>query len=155
MNNEEFSKIIKFFIDAKKDLSIFNYSLLTIEQIERLLKEVNNKAYNNKKNLVIFLMNKKYNKILKKEMKKNDLDNIKKVLWEIIDIFKEYCQEYIPGILLQILKINKEQNIMEIKPDTSCKICIFSDDLVGKHYLNDLKEAEQEAAKNAIDKIAL
>lgn len=33
------------------------------------------------------------------------------------------------------------ENIMEIKPDTSCKICIFSDDLVGKHYLNDLKEA--------------
>ena len=33
------------------------------------------------------------------------------------------------------------ENIMRIKPDASCKICIFSDDLVGKHYLNDLKEA--------------
>ena len=100
----------------KKNLAIFDYSNLTIEQIERLLKEVNNQMHVDKRRLVTFLMNKKYNKILKKEKKVNDLNQMKETLWEIIGIFKEYCPEYIPGILLQILKLNKEHNIMEIKP---------------------------------------
>ena len=113
MNNEEFSKIIKFFNESKKNLNDLNYTLLTIEQIERILKEVNNPMHINKSNLVSFLIN---NKILKKPKKKHDLNELKKALYEIINKYKDYCKEHIPGIYLQILKINKELNIMDIEP---------------------------------------
>ena len=116
MTKDEFTKVIQFFNKAKKNLNIFDYSSLTIEQIERLLKEVNNQIYVDKKNLISFLMNKKYNKLLNKYKKKNDLEELKKLLWEIYDIFKDYSQEFLPGILLYILKINKEQNILDTKP---------------------------------------
>ena len=45
MTKDEFSKIIKFFNNANKNLVRFDY----IEQIERLLNEVNNQMYVNKK----------------------------------------------------------------------------------------------------------
>ena len=113
MSNDEFSKVIKFLNDAKKNLDRFNNTLLTIEQIERVLKEVNNPMHINKSNLVSFLIN---NKILQKSKKKKDLTQLKKTLNEIIEKYKDYCPEHIPGIYLQILKINKELNIMEIEP---------------------------------------
>ena len=116
MTNDEFKKVIKFFNEAKKNLNIFEYNSLTIEQIESLLKEVNNQMYVNKTSLVSFLINKKYNKFIKKYKKGNNLDEIKKILWELYDLFKKYTPEYVSGILLLILKINKEQNILDIKP---------------------------------------
>ena len=116
MTKDEFSKVIKFFNEVKKSLSTFDFISLTIEQIERLLKEVNNQMYVDKKNLVSFLMNKKYNKLIKKYRKRNDLNEIKKILLEVCNIFKEYTPQFVSGILLQILKINKEQNIMDINP---------------------------------------
>ena len=116
MSKEEFTKVIEFFNTASKDLSSFDYLSLTIEQIERLLKEVKNTKYVNKGSLVSFLMNKKYNKLLIKARKLNDLDQLKKILWEIYEIFQEYSPELTQGILLYILKINKEKNILEIKP---------------------------------------
>ena len=116
MTKDEFTKVIQFFNSAKKNLSVFDYTSLTIEQIERLLKEVNNPMYVDKKNLISFLMNKKYNKLIKKYKKRNDLNEVKKILWEVFNILQEYSPEYVSGILLQILKINKEQDILEVKP---------------------------------------
>ena len=116
MNKEEFSKIIKFFNDSKKNLMNFNFFLLTIEQIERILEEVDNPMYVDKKNLVSLLMNKKYNKLIKKANNKNDLNQVKEILNKVCKIFEKFNPELVPGILLQILKINKEQNILDIKP---------------------------------------
>ena len=116
MDKEEFSKIIKFFNDAKKNLSIFDYFSLTVEQIERLLEEVNNPMYVDKKNLVTFLMNKKYNKLIKRAKKRNNLNEVKEILGKVCNIFEKYTPEYVSGILLNILKINKEQNVMDVKP---------------------------------------
>ena len=116
MTKDEFTEIIEFFNQTKKDLSPFDYSTLTIEQIERLLKEVNNQKYVNKENLVSFLMNKKYNKLLYKARNANNLDEIKKILWEIHGIFKEYTPDLTQIVLLFILKINKEKNILELEP---------------------------------------
>ena len=116
MSKDEFTKVIEFFNEAPKDLSPFDYSSLTVEQIERLLKEVNNTKYVNKQSLVILLMGKKYNKLLIKARKVNDLDQIKEILWNIYEIYKKYCPELAQGILLYILKINKEMNILDIKP---------------------------------------
>ena len=116
MNKEQFSKIIKLFNGLKKELSDQYYDIFTIEQIERLLKEVQNLKYINKETLVNILINKKYNILIKRAFKKNDLDEVKKILWEVYDIFKEYSTLLIPGTLLYILKINKLQNILEVKP---------------------------------------
>ena len=116
MTKEEFTKVIQFLNKVKKNLINFNCSYLTVEQIECLLKEVNNQMYVNKTNLVTVLMDKKYNKLLKKTEKENNLEKLKEILWEIHELFKLYTPEYTSGILLQILKINKEQNIMDIKP---------------------------------------
>ena len=89
---------------------------MTIKQIFRILNEVNNNMYINIKEIVSSLMKKKYNKLLKKYKKRNDLEEVKKILYEIYDIYKKYCPEYVPGILLYILKVNKQKNIYEIKP---------------------------------------
>ena len=116
IDKEEFSKVIKFFNDAKKNLSIFDYVSLTVVQIERLLEEVNNPMYVDKKNLVTFLMNKKYNKLIKKAKKSNNLNEVKEILGKVCNIFEKYTPEYVSSILLYILKINKEQNVMDVKP---------------------------------------
>ena len=116
MNKDEFSKVIKFFNETQKDLNNFHYFSLTVEQIERLLKEVKNPKYLNKNNLIINLMNKKYHKLIRKSEKNNNMEELKKTLLEVYNIFKENVQEFLPGILLYILKINKEQNILDIKP---------------------------------------
>ncbi len=116
MNKDEFSKVIKFFNEIQKDLNNFHYFSLTVEQIERLLKEVKNPKYLNKNILVTNLMNKKYNKLIRRSEKNNNMEELKKTLLEVYNIFKEHVQEFLPGILLYILKINKEQNILDIKP---------------------------------------
>ena len=116
MTKEEFSKIIQLFNQATQNLNFFDLSLFTIEQIERLIKETYNKQYVNKQNLLFYLMNKKYNILLKKAKKENNLEKLKKILWEVYHIFKENYKPNLPGVLLYILKINKQQNILDIKP---------------------------------------
>jgi len=116
MNKDEFSKIINLFNGLKKNLSENYYDSFTIEQIERLLKEVKNEMYVNKESLVNLLMNKKYNILIKKALRKNDLEEVKKILWEVYAIYKDYSPKYMPGTLLYILKINKMQNLLEVKP---------------------------------------
>ena len=103
MTKDEFTKVIEFFNRAKKDLGRFDYNTLTVEQIERLLKEVKNEMYVNKQNLVSFLMNKKYNKLLKKAKNKNDLNKVKEILKEIYEIYKIYTPELTQSILCMIL----------------------------------------------------
>jgi hypothetical protein len=66
MTKDEFAKVIKLFNEAKVKLNSFNCNNLTIEQIERLVKEVNNPLFVEKKIILQYLMNKKYNKLLKK-----------------------------------------------------------------------------------------
>ena len=116
MTDAQFSKVIKVFNQSNKNLSNFEYSYLTIEQLERMLKEVKNEMYVNKENILDLLILKKYNKIIKDSFKKNNYEEVKKVLWEISDIYKEYSPKLRPAILLYILKINRLQNLLEIEP---------------------------------------
>lgn len=48
MTKKEFTEIINFFNKAKKKMNIFDYSSLTVEQIIRLLKEVNKLSHEQK-----------------------------------------------------------------------------------------------------------
>ncbi len=116
MNKDQFSKVIKLFNGLKKRLNENYYNCLTIEQIERLLKEVKNEMYINNELLINLLMNKKYNILIKKALKKNSLDEVKKILWEVYDIYKNYSPKFMAGTLLYILKINRMQNLLELKP---------------------------------------
>ena len=50
--------------------------------------------------------NKKYNILIKKAVKKNSLDEVKKILWKVYDIYNHYSPKFMPGILLYILKNN-------------------------------------------------
>ena len=65
--------------------------------------------------IVSFLIKNKYNKMIKKAKKRNDLKEVKKLLWEIYDICKNYSIGYVSGILLYILKLNKIENIYEFE----------------------------------------
>ena len=116
MTDAQFTKVINVFNQFNKNLSNFEYSYLTIEQLERMLKEVKNEMYVNKENILDLLILKKYNKIIKDSFKKNNYEEVKKVLWEISDIYKEYSPKLRPAILLYILKINRLQNLLEIEP---------------------------------------
>ena len=116
MNKDQFSKVIKLFNGLKKRLNENYYNCLTIEQIERLLKEVKNEMYINNELLINLLMNKKYNILIKKALKKNSLDEVKKILWEVYEIYKNYSPKFMAGTLLYILKINRMQNLLELKP---------------------------------------
>ena len=116
MTKDEFSKIIKFLNEANKNVNNFDFQSLTIEQAERVLKEVDNPKYLDKIKLVSLLMYKKYTKLIKKAKIKNDLKELKNLLLEIYNIVKEYYKEGLPQILLYILKINKEQNILDVQP---------------------------------------
>jgi hypothetical protein len=78
MNKEQFTKLIKLFNSLKKNLNDLYYDCFTIEQIERLLKEITNKMYVNMERLVNLLIEKKYNKLIKKAWKNNALDEVKK-----------------------------------------------------------------------------
>ena len=89
---------------------------MTIEQILRVLKEVNNTMYINREQLLFLLISKKYNILIKKALKKNDLNGVKKILWEVYEIYNEYSPKYKSGTLLYILKINKQLNLLELKP---------------------------------------
>ena len=116
MTKDEFSKVIKFLNEANKNVDNFDFQSLTIEQAQRVLKEVDNPKYLNKINLVRLLMNKKYTKLINKAKIKNDLNELKNLLLEIYNIVKDYYKECLPQILLYILKINKEQNILDVQP---------------------------------------
>ena len=118
MTKDEFKKVINLCNQTKErlDSQLFHYENFTVEQIERLIKEVKNEMYINRGEIVNFLINKKYDKLINKSKKNNDLKQLKKLLWEIYDIYSAYLPEYTPGILLYILKINKQQNILELKP---------------------------------------
>jgi hypothetical protein len=115
MTKDEFAKVIELFNKAKAKLKYFNCNNLTIEQIERLIKEVNNPLFVEKTDILQYLMNKKYNKLLKKAEQSNDLDKLKEILWEIYKLYESHSKEITSGILLYILKINREQNIKDIK----------------------------------------
>ena len=116
LNKEQFSKIIKLFNGLKKKLSDDYYNYFTIEQIERLLKEIKNTMYINKELLLNLLVEKKYNKLIKTHLKKNDLEEVKKILWEVYGIYKIHAPKFMAGTLLYILKINRLKNILEVKP---------------------------------------
>ena len=116
MNKDEFSKVIKLFNGLKKKLNDNYYNCFTIEQIERLLKEVKNEMYIYNDKLISILMDKKYNVLIKKALKENSLDEVKKILWEVYDIYKNYSPKFMSGTLLYILKINKMKNLLELKP---------------------------------------
>ena len=115
MTQKEFSKIIDLLNNMKTEIS-FNYNFFTVEQICLLLKKVKNDMYLSREDLISNLMKKKYNKLLKKERKANNLKELKKILWEIYEILKKYTPDYTSTILLYILKINKEENTYDIKP---------------------------------------
>ena len=116
MNKDQFTKVIKLFNELKENLNEYYYPFFTIEQIMRLLKEVNNKMYIQTDKLIDILVNQKYNILIKKALKKNDLNEVKKILWEVYDLYKEHSPKFMAGTLLYILKINKLQNILELKP---------------------------------------
>ena len=142
MNKEQFSKIIKLFNGLKKRLDENYYNDFTIEQIELLLKEVKNEMYINNELLIIKLMNKKYNILIKKAVKKNSLDEVKKILWKVYDIYKHYSPKFMPGILLYILKINKMKNLLETKPFIEYIKNPIQDNRLYKqrdYYIKDLK----------------
>ena len=115
MSKEEFTKVINFINNSKKDLSKYFNSSLTVEQIMRLLSEVNNPKFLAPEKFVSMLINNKYEKIIKKAKNRNDLKEVKKILWELYDICKKYNNRYVSGILLYILKLNKMENIYELK----------------------------------------
>ena len=142
MTKEQFTKIINVFNGLKKDLNRAYYNIFTIEQIERLLKEVNNEMYINREILLTNLMEKKYNKLIRKLLKKNDLDEVKKLLWEVYEVYKTYSPKFMAGTLLYILKINKLKNLLEVKPFIEyVKNPIIDRRLYEqrKFYLNDIK----------------
>ena len=116
MNKDQFTKVIKLFNEIKRNLPDLYYNALTIEQILRVLKEVNNTMYINREQLLFLLISKKYNILIRKALKKNDLNEVKKILWEVYEIYNEYSPKYKSGTLLYILKINKQLNLLELKP---------------------------------------
>ena len=115
MSRDEFTKVIDFLKNNEKSLSIFNYSNLTVAQIMRLLAEINYNKLFDQEIILTILKTKKYEKIIKKAKKRNDLNEVKKILWELYEICKKYYNEDVPGILLYILKLNKMENIFEFK----------------------------------------
>ena len=117
MTKDEFSKVIKFLNEANKNVDNFDFQSLTIEQAQRVLKEVDNPKYLNKINLVRLLMNKKYTKLINKAKIKNDLNELKNLLLEIYNIVKDYYKECLPQILLYILKINRIKILENEFPD--------------------------------------
>ena len=118
MTKEQFTKIINILNESEKGkfVDCLDYILLTIEQIERLLKEVLNPWNISKTNLANLLIQKKYVKLIKEAYKKHDYEEIKKVLWEILEIYRAHDPHLTPVILLYILKINRIENKFEIKP---------------------------------------
>ena len=116
MNKEQFTKVIKIFNALKKYLPSAYYNSFTIEQILRILKEVNNTMYINTEQLLLFLISNKYNILIKKAIKKKDLNEVKNILWEVYNVYNDYAPKYKSGTLLYILKINKQLNLFELKP---------------------------------------
>ena len=116
MTKDEFSKVVSFLNGLKKNINNLNYSYLTIEQINILLETINNPKFFEKSKIVDLLFEKKYNKLINKARKRNDLKEIKKILWELYDIYKKFSPKNVSGILLYILEINLEDNTYDLKP---------------------------------------
>ena len=112
MKKDEFSKVIKFFNNCKYNINYFIN--MTSEQIERILKEVNNPQYISKDKIISKFIAKKYNKLL--EDASDNLNELKSVLVDIYDILKKYSSKYCTEALIYILKINKMKDIMDINP---------------------------------------
>jgi L-cysteine desulfidase len=72
MTKDEFSEVITFFNEATKNIKLFDYSSLTVEQITRLLKEIKNEKYINTKDFVYYLMKKKYNELFQEFKEKKN-----------------------------------------------------------------------------------
>ena len=154
MNKDEFSKVVKFFNSSEKNIDIFNYTSITIEQINTLLNQVDNPKFYEKSKLIDILFNKKYNKLIDKARKKNDLKEIKKILLEIYDIYKKYSPKNVSGILLYILEINKEDNIYDKKPLLEyLKNPIVDDDFIEQEsiYINKIKNKNMCYLKSLSD----
>ena len=116
MNKDQFTKVIKVFNELKKNLPDLYYGSFTIEQILRILKEVKNVMYINTEQLLFLIISRKYNILIKKALRKNDLNEVKKILWEVYALYEDYFPKYKSGILLYILKINKQLDLLELKP---------------------------------------
>ena len=117
INKKGFSKIIDFFNETKKDIKFFVYNKFTTEQIKLLLLEqVTNKQNISINDLINILINKEYNKLIKRAKKEHNLTELKNILWKIYEIYQEYNPYNKSGILLYILKLNKDENIYDLKP---------------------------------------
>ena len=118
MTKDEFSKVINFMNKAEKELNNNNlqYENFTVEQLKRVLSEVKNELHVNKNDIVFALMNKKYNKLIHGASRINDFAEIKNILLEIKETFKDYYQDFISYILIFIIKINKLLGIYDKEP---------------------------------------
>ena len=112
MTKDEFSKVIQFLNSCKKIISEF--ANMTLEQIERLLNEVNNPEYISKEKLISRFINKKYGKLL--DYAKDNLNELKNLLIEIYNFLVKYSSKYCSEVLIKILKINQLKDIIDIKP---------------------------------------
>ena len=136
LTKDEFSLFINFLNKCK--FNIFNISdYMTIEQLERILKEVDNPENLPKKIIISELINKKYGELVKNAG--DDLIKLKTILLEIYNnILIEYSSEYCCEILIYILKINKMTNIFE--PEILIKYLKHKKDL----FSNEDEEYENE-----------
>jgi len=112
MKKNEFSKVISFLKDCKYNINYFGN--MTSEQIERILKEVNNPIYISKDKIISTFINKKYNKLLRDVG--GNLIELKNVLMDIYNILIKYSSKYCVEALIYILKINKMKDIFDINP---------------------------------------
>ena len=142
MTKDEFSLFINFLNKCK--FNIFNISdYMTIEQLERILKEVDNPENLPKKIIISELINKKYGELVKNAG--DDLIKLKTILLEIYNnILIEYSSEYCCEILIYILKINKMINIFE--PEILIKYLKHKKDLLSN-------EDEEYESENEIKRV--
>jgi len=141
MNKDEFSKVIKFLNSCKYNINYFGN--MTSEQIERILKEVNNPQYISKNKIIAEFIDKKYNKLLRDAG--DNLNELKKVLIDIYNILNKYSSKYCTEALIYILKINKMKDIIDINP----LIEYF------RYKKEPLKEKEEEENEYSYDKYIL
>ena len=110
MTKEDFSKVIEFYNNCKEEIN--NFDKMTWEQIERMLKEVDNPKYISKKKMISKLMSIKYKNLLNNSG--NNLTELKKVLFEIYSLYIKYAPNRCSEVLLSILIINKRQDIIDV-----------------------------------------
>ena len=112
MKKDEFTKVIKFLNSCKYNINYFGN--MTSEQIERILKEVNNPQYISKDKIISNFIDKKYNKLLRDAS--DNINELKNVLVDIYNILTKYSSRYCTEALIYILKINKMKDIIDIIP---------------------------------------